>query len=458
MLFSSLTFLILFLPISLGVYYLTPSRRKTEVMLLISLLFLLSGGILAALVELFLTAGTFAAGIFLEYLQQKGERKRSNLMLLVILLVYLTALLFLRSDTVQSWKLSQIYGADLFPLGLSFFTLQGMGYCVDVWQKKMPAERNWRKLSLYLLFYPRLMMGPVVSYPMAQQSLSSVSLAQVGAGLYRFFVGLAKKLLLADAVAMLFTNIVQADPSVYSVSTLWIGAFAKLLALYLELSGYADMAIGLAQCYGVKLPESYGRTIFYPTLHQFAEQWNKTVTQWFVQYLGVRLPGKRAVLHVLGIMLTWACILLWYQFRWQNFVLGLLLGLCIGLEHMLEKKKQSYAIRYFFTTAVCSFCAAFLSFPNETTGLAYLKGMFGMGHISFTEADSTLGVGYFLVLLIAAYVSSGNFYTWVRKAERHPYLTRWFVPLHTLSAILLFLLDFAMLIAAGGSVDVQLRL
>lgn len=160
--FASFTFLFFFLPITMGIYYLTPRRWKREVMLGISILFLFCGGWMAALTELVLAALTYGAGLLLEKLRSK--KALSRLTLAGTLLVQFGALIVLRSDWLYSLKAGAFHGSALFPLGLAFFVLQSAGYCIDVFRGKCRGETNWRRLGLYLLFYPRLIMGPVVPY------------------------------------------------------------------------------------------------------------------------------------------------------------------------------------------------------------------------------------------------------------------------------------------------------
>ncbi len=456
--FASFTFLFLFFPITLGIYHLTPQRWKREVMLAISMLFLLSGGWLGALVLLVLTAATYGIGLLLEHLHTR--RKLSGLVLLSTVLVYLGALTLLRSDWMQSWEFSLLHGKDLFPLGLAFFVLQAIGYCADVRRGKYGAERNWRQLSLYMLFYPRLIMGPVVPYPVALRSLCNptFSMQHIGAGMTRFLVGLGKKLLLADNVGMLFQTVNQADPSGYSIITVWLGALAQLVSLYLELSGYADMAIGLALCYGVRLPESYGKSLFFPSVTKFADQWNRTVVQWFSHYVGTRFHGKSKFLHLFAVTITWGCVGLWYGFRLPTLIFGLGIGFCIWMEHLMGQGRRYIGIRYGVTVLLLSVCAVLLIQPDLASAWEYLRVMFGMGHFTPGEADRNLLLSYGLILFVSVYCASGNWRTVLHFVEEKPWFRVMRIPL-TVAAVLLLLLGCtAVLISTSGTAQMQLML
>lgn len=456
--FASFTFLFLFLPITLGIYHLAPFRWKREVMLSISILFLLSGGWLAAVVELLLTAGTYSVGLLLERLRPK--KKLSGLTLFGITAVYLIVLILLRSNWLRSWETNFLRGIDFFPLGLAFFVLQGIGYCADVRRGKCHAERNWRQLFLYMLFYPRLIMGPVVSYSTALKSQceTSFSMQQIGAGLMRFLIGLAKKLLLADWVGMLFQTVNQSDPSGYSAIIAWLGAFSQLLSLYLELSGYADMAVGLGLCYGIRLPESYGTSLFFPSIAKFADQWNRTVVQWFSHYVGTRFHGSSRIFHLFAVMMTWGCVGLWYEFRLPALLFGLGIGVCIWAEHLLWKNQHDSGIRYVITVLLLSVGAVLLTLPDLSSVWEYLRIMFGMGHLTPTETDGALLRSYTLILLISAYVVSGNWRKMLHLVEEKLWFRFIRIPLTILTAILLLMVDIAILVHTGGTVPMQLLL
>lgn len=456
--FASFTLIFLFLPITMLLFYLTPNRWKREVMLGISLLFLCSGGWLAAAVEILLTALTYGAGLLLEHLRQR--KHFSRLVLTGSILLHFGALLLLRSDWLFSLKAGWFSGKSLFPLGLAFFTLQSVGYCIDVFRGKIHGEKNWRQLGLYLLFYPRLIMGPVVSYSVAVKSLCTpvFDIARVGQGLLRFLVGLGKKLILANWLGMLFQTLCQADTGTYSLMLVWLGAFAQLMTLYLELSGYADMAIGLGLCYGVRLPESFGKSLFYPSMAAFADQWNRTVVQWFSHYVGTHFRGKNHFLYLFAMLATWGCIGLWYGFRLPSLLFGLLIGGALWLEHLLWRNSYHSVIRYILTAVLLSLGAVLLSLPDLQSVWSYVRIMVGTGSLAPTEADADVLRAYGLIFLAAVYSVSGNWRYLLRRAEEQSWFRLLRTPLTLLAALLLLATNTAFLIQTGGAVFMQMLL
>lgn len=456
--FASFTFVFLFLPITMALYYLTPHRWKQEAGLGISLLFLCSGSWLAALVEILLAAAAYGAGLLLE--KQRLRRGLSRLLLFGIIVLQFGALLILRSDWLRSWNTGLFSGKELFPLGLSFFVLQATGYCIDIYRGKCSCETNWRSFGLYLFFYPRLLMGPVMSYHAAQRALQKTNfdIAQIGCGLFRFFVGLAKKLVLADWIVMLFQTTVQADASAYSLLMVWLSVFAKLLALYLELSGYADMALGLGMCYGIRLPESYGKSLYYPSVAAFADQWNRTVVQWFSHYVGTHFRGSNRFFHLMAIVVTWGCIGLWYKCCFPAFLFGICIGVCLWAEHLFWNNRQSSVVRHGLVLLLLSVSTVLLTMSDMTDVWHVLKIMLGGGHLAPTEADADLLRAYGLILVVSAYCASGNWRSLLRFFEDKSWFRMLHIPLTILVGLLLLLIDIVFLLRTGGNVQMQLLL
>lgn len=456
--FASFSFLYFFFPISLAAYHAVPKHWKPMTMLIISAIFILSGGIFSAGVLLLLTAGTFGAGLLLEKI--RASHSRSALLLGTAVMFEFAALILLRSDWMQSWKVNWIHGADFFPFGFAFFVLQSIGYLVDVHRGKCHAEHNWQRLSLFLLFYPRLIMGPVVQYSTVEKTLCvpSFSLSQIGAGFFRVLLGLAKKLILANWLVQIFDTVMLADTALYSAWIYWIGIFAKFLSLYFSLSGYADMAIGTALCYGVKLPESYGKTMFYPGIALFAEQWNRTVVQWFSHYVGTHFHGRNRFFHVFAVVITWGCVGLWYGFRLTTMLWGMGIGLCIGLEYLFGNKNRYRGFRYAGTLFLLCVSMVLFVLPDMPHVLLCWKKLFQITEFTPKEADFLLLKGYILVLLVGVYAATGNLHTLLRQAEKQKWF-RWIrLPGMLLAGALLLLVCTAVLVTGNGSTTADLLL
>lgn len=458
--YASFSFLFLFLPIAMGIYYLTPKRFRAKVMLALSALFSLLGGVISALIMFFLTCGAWGIGMLLSHLLKKRQQKVCRFVCIGASILYFAILAFLRSSWLQRLQGDVLRGSDFYPLGLSFFVLLCVGYWVDILRGKLYGAQNFWDLALFLLFFPRRLIGPVVPLRRSIKAIEQAhfSLPQIGMGLSRFLIGLAKKVLLADWVVLFYAHILQADPGTYSFLILWIGAFAKFLALLLEFSGYCDMALGLSLCLGINMPENCGRTFYYPSLALFLDQWNHTVHAWFLQYLSIPVRGEKPVYHILPVAVMWGIILLWYDIRLENFLFGFVLGLCMGFEFYLEHGEKRAAVRALLPTWFCVFGAALLSAGFGTTGISYLRGMFFMGHILPTDADGALLLGFWLILALCAYVGAGHWHMLLLKLRHYPRLSAILAPARVVGSLLLLLLCAAALVRGGGSVQMQLLL
>lgn len=455
--YASFTFLFLFLPIAMGVYYLTPKRFRARVLLLLSAVFSLLGGLVSSAVIFLLTGAAWGIGVLLWHLRDR--QKASRLVCIGAAILYFAILVFLRSPWLQRLQGDILQGSDFYPLGLSFFVLFCIGYWVDILRGKLVGAQNFWDFALFLLFFPRRLWGPVVSFQRSRTAIEQAQFSplQIGFGLSRFLVGLAKKLLLADWVVLFHTHLMQSDPSAYSFLILWIGALAKFLALLFEFSGYCDMALGLGLCFGIHMPENYGRSFYYPSLTLFVDQWNHTVHAWFLQYCSIPIHQKKPIYHILPVALVWGIIFLWYDFRAENFLFGFCLGLCTGLEFYWKHPKMP-AVRALLPTWFCVLGAALLSGGFGERGQAYLQGMFFMGHILPTDADAALLFGFWFILALCIYVSTGHPHILLQHARRYPRGAVFLMPLRLVGSLLLLLLCAAALVRAGGSVEMQLLL
>ncbi len=452
--FVSFTFLFLFLPLTLGVYYLVPLRWKPKVLLGTNLIYLLGSGWFVAAVELLLTLVTFGVGQWMAH--WKTQKVRKKLILSASILLYVGAFVLLRSELSTRWAAISIWGVHWNTIGFSFFILHGIGYCLDVEREKILPEKKWLSFASYMLFYPKLMMGPVVSYTTFQkmQMATRFSFAVIGRGVVRLVIGVSKLLLLANWLGLVFQTLHQTESSAYSLVTVWVGAFAQFLTLFLTFSGLVDMAIGIGMCYGVTLPESYGKTAFFPTVSHFADQWNRTVVQWFSHYVGTHFHGKHAMLHLFAVMTTWGCIGLWHGLCASTLLFGLLIGGFLWLEYMLRRKKYYAGLHVFLTILLLSLGAVLLTLTDWRSVWAYLRIMFGAENIAPTEADSVVLRQFILILLLAVCVCSGKWRSILRKLESYTWFQLVRMPASILLVLILLLLNVAVLVFYHGTVPI----
>lgn len=302
MVFTSLEFLFLFLPLSILLHAAAPERCRNGVLLLLSVLFLIGGGLPRLGLFLAMLLCSYGCGLFLE--RCKGKHVLCGVLLILLFLLHGVLLAVLRPSSYSS-----AVAAWLYPLGISYLALQGIGYCLDIAKGSIPAEHRLLSFATYYLFYPKVLMGPVVSYADWKQILSEkqCDVPQIGAGLRLLVLGLGKKLLLANSAGLLHEVVQQSAGSERSMLAAWLSVLSFAAQLWLEGAAYSDMACGLASCYGLRLPENFGPLVLSKTVTDWVRNWNCTVVQWFHRSMYLPVSTK----HWYGIAGQTIWIWLW---------------------------------------------------------------------------------------------------------------------------------------------------
>lgn len=352
MVFSSLTFLYVFLPGTLILYFAVPAKARNAVLLAASLLFYFYGEQLYLLLMLGEIGLSYAAGRLMERLagEAPARKRLKKLVLAVFLTLSLGALaLFKYADlfagTVNSlWEAAA--GQPLLkllqlplPIGISFYVFQSMSYGLDVYYGRYPAERSLLRLATYISSFPQLIAGPIVRYESVREALRErrVTPERFAAGAFRFSIGLGKKVLLADRLFALCEAAQAAGAP--SAALAWTEALAYLLYVYFDFSGYSDMAIGLAGCLGFDLPENFRYPLVSGSIREFWRRWHISLGSWFRDYLYVPLGGSRRGLlrQLRNILIVWALTGLWHGASWNYMLWGLSVGVLLAAETLWRR-------------------------------------------------------------------------------------------------------------------------
>ena len=409
MLFSSLTFLYFFLPVALLLCLCVPPGFRNAALLLASLVFYFYGEQLWLLLMLGQIVLTYAAGLLLE--RQSGRVRR---LVLVIFLGLSTGRLCLFKYTdFLAGTVNALAGRPLLrllrlplPIGISFYTFQSMSYGLDVFRKKYPAERSLLRLAVYISFFPQLIAGPIVRYDAVAPALRHrrFSSETFGAGALRFAVGLGKKVLLADR---LFALSQAASAAVHpSVSLAWAGSLSFLLYVYFDFSGYSDMAIGLAACFGFTLPENFRYPLVSPSFRDFWRRWHISLGTWFRDYLYIPLGGSRRGLgrQICSLLLVWALTGLWHGASWNYLLWGLSAGVLLILETLrrsLRPPGQRSLIRTLpgrcLVLVMMTLSFVWFRYPDWPSAVGQFRAMFGGGPLWSGESSYLLRGGALLL-------------------------------------------------------------
>ena len=410
MVFSSIPFLYYFLPAVLAVNFLTPRRGKNAVLLLASLLFYGWGEPKLLWLMVFTIAVFYLCGLAI------GGSERHKLLGLAGSVCVGVGLLGLFK--YADFFLSSVHAATglsvpllklALPVGISFYTFQCLSYTVDVYRGTVPPQKNPVSFGAYVALFPQLIAGPIVRYADVAAELDSRehSWENVALGLRRFLVGLGKKVILADNLALLAK--LCRESAAPSVASAWLYAIAFMLNIYFDFSGYSDMAIGLGRIFGFHFPENFNYPYLSKSVTEFWRRWHMSLGGWFRDYVYIPLGGNRVgrLRWVRNILIVWMLPGLWHGAAW-NFVLwGLLFAVLLLAEKALpglQKLPDSMRHGYVLLAVMLSF----VLFNAESLAQAGgdFAALFGCAGLPLFTKETGYYLRSFLPLLAAACVGA----------------------------------------------------
>ncbi|MDF2662064.1 MAG: putative alginate O-acetyltransferase [Paenibacillus sp.] len=346
MVFSGLIFLFQFLPAALLVYYVSPKKLRNAVLLAASLVFYAWGEPLYIFLMLFSTVFDYANGLLID--KFRCRKAVARLIFIGSLSGNLAILCFYKYAGFVAENLNQLFGlqlqaADLpLPIGISFYTFQTMSYVVDVYAGKVAAQRNIVIFGTYVTMFPQLVAGPIVKYgDIARQLVSrKVTLERFGEGAELFIRGLAKKVLLANNIGMLWTSVKTAPAEDVTVLSAWLGILAFTFQIYFDFSGYSDMARGLAKMFGFEFKANFNYPYISRSVTEFWRRWHISLSSWFREYVYIPLGGNRLGLRkqLRNLLIVWLLTGLWHGASWNFVVWGLYFGLLVTIEKLFLLK------------------------------------------------------------------------------------------------------------------------
>ncbi|MDE6624953.1 MAG: MBOAT family protein [Lachnospiraceae bacterium] len=383
MIFSSLEFVCVFLPIVFGLYCVLPSiKLKNALLIVASLLFYAYGEPLYVFLMII--------SAFFNYVTARGiasNPKTKKIFLIAgvvlnlgILAVFKYADFFVETcNSLLGVKLSK--PGIILPIGISFFTFQAMSYVIDVYQGKVEAQKSFWKILLYISFFPQLIAGPIVKYRDINEAIGkrSMDVAEVAKGLRRFICGLGKKVLIANTMGLVADHVFTAAASNVNIVVAWIGAVSYLLQIYYDFSGYSDMAIGLGRMFGFHFKENFQYPYGADSIQEFWRRWHISLSTWFKEYLYIPLGGNRKGMArtCFNRMLVFFFTGLWHGANWTFVVWGLWHGLFLLFETYLPVvKRLPKIVARIYTLLVV--CVGFVMFRADSLGdgLFMIKQMF----------------------------------------------------------------------------------
>ncbi|MDR0782573.1 MAG: MBOAT family protein, partial [Propionibacteriaceae bacterium] len=347
MLFSSLTFLYVFLPVTLLVYFLVPQRRfglgpRNWVLLIASLIFYAWGG--PGYLAIMVAQITLAWGFGLAIERWRSTRAAKPIFIVSICLS-LVALLFYKYTGFFLANLGSLLGVPLpllrlvLPLGISFYTFQILSYLIDLYRGTIPVQRNIGTFATYVALFPQLIAGPIVRYAEIRVALTErvSTLDDFAAGARRFSVGLAKKILIANTMGGL-VELLRTDQHPSTLSA-WLYLIAFALQIYFDFSAYSDMAVGLGRMFGLKFPENFNYPYISRSITEFWRRWHMTLSAWFRDYVYFSLGGSRVRTFrvIINLLIVWCLTGFWHGAAWNFLFWGGYYAVLLIVEKYLLK-------------------------------------------------------------------------------------------------------------------------
>ncbi len=411
MLFASMTFIFIFLPIVCTLHFFAKQAWQNLLLLLASFAFYAWGEPTYLAIMLI----TISINYFGALLIDKSTQLRKCLLFLVIL-SNLSILFYFKYLNFFLEAVSEIstYQFDLvniiMPIGISFYTFQALSYVIDVYRKEVSVQKNIYDLALYITFFPQLIAGPIVKYHDISTQISNreVSFSKVEYGVKRFIIGLAKKVLIANTLGQVADTIFAFPSNEAAAPLLWLGIICYTLQLYYDFSGYSDMAIGLGSIFGFKFLENFNYPYISKSITEFWRRWHISLSTWFKEYLYIPLGGNRVSQSrvYLNLFLVFLCTGIWHGASWNFIIWGLWHGVFIIFEKRTNwhEAKDNFILRctqHAYTILVFTIGWVFFRAENMDKAVTYLQGMLGLVDLTVELSFDWLSGKDIVILLVA---------------------------------------------------------
>lgn len=402
MVFSSSIFIFVFLPLVLFLYYISGKKLKNYVLLLASLFFYSWGGVSYLKILIVSIIINYIFGILIDDVRSNIKLRKIFLSLGIIL--NLALLFYYKYYDFTIENINEIFNTNysikniVLPIGISFFTFQGMSYIIDIYRNDGKVNKNPFSVALYISLFPQLVAGPIIKYKTIDDQIRNrkESLEFFSYGINRFVIGLAKKVIIADILAGMADNIFNLYYSGIDMPTAWIGAICYTFQIYYDFSGYSDMAIGLGYMFGFEFMENFNYPYISKSITEFWRRWHISLSTWFREYLYIPLGGNRRGNIYFNLFVVFLVTGIWHGAAWTFILWGLWHGFFILIERAIRNKEWYInvprTIKYIVTMLIIILGWVLFRADNLEQAIGFIKTMFG-----FSKAiDITFEYSYFI--------------------------------------------------------------
>lgn len=430
MVFSSLVFISVFLPVVFILYTVILGRKLKNVLLIIaSLLFYAYGEPVYVLVMICSVIFNYIFGLF-----STDKNKYNKIVLIIAIIFNLGALAVFKYLGFFVSSLNDIIGSSIpipnieLPIGISFFTFQALSYVIDVYRGEVSPQKNLGKVMLYISFFPQLIAGPIIKYHDIEKQIDNrqQTIDLVVNGFRRFIVGLSKKVLIANTMATVVDSIYSTNQSEVNILTAWVGAIGYIMQIYFDFSGYSDMAIGLGKMFGFEFKENFNYPYISTSVKEFWRRWHISLSTWFKEYLYIPLGGNRKGKGrtCLNKIIVFFCTGLWHGANWTFVIWGLYHGIFLLIESYIPKIKIPKFLKHIYLLLVVIVGFVIFRADNITQGIFMIEKMFtgfdfsSLSMSVFVEQMTPLFITSLIVAIVASLPLKNFVNSIISKSEK----------------------------------------
>jgi alginate O-acetyltransferase complex protein AlgI len=413
MVFSSLIFLYVFLPLHFFCYFICKNQTyRNWVLIVFSLIFYAWGEPIWVSLLVVSSLVDFLLGKIIEKHRGNWQGKAA---LLTSIIVNLSLLGFFKYSGFLIENINQLIGSSLpfysfgLPIGISFYTFQSLSYIVDVYRGEVAAQKSFAKFLLFISLFHQLVAGPIVRYKDIAEAIEhrTITLPHVNEGINRFITGLGKKIILANTAGEIAESFLQSDLSSLPVLGAWFGITLFALQIYFDFSAYSDMAIGLGKIFGFTYKENFNYPYISRSASEFWRRWHISLGSFFRDYVYIPLGGNRAH-HIRNLLIVWFLTGLWHGASWNFILWGLYYGILIILERKLlykvfEKLPRFFGHCYLVLAVLVGW--VFFYYTDLNTIGQFLKVMFAFGQRPLVDTNLLIYFNNNLIFLCFAFLA-----------------------------------------------------
>lgn len=466
MVFSSLTFLFLFLPIVIILYYIIPKRFKNLFILISGLFFYAWGEPIYVFIMIASTLIDYFAGLVIYKFGHKPAMRKAALIVSVIM--NLSLLGFFKYSNFIIENINNIfnthYGAptSLLPIGISFFTFQSMSYTIDLYRGNINVQKNPITFAAFVTLFPQIVAGPIVRYEDIADELEDrkIDIDTIWDGILQFVAGLGKKVLIANNIGTLWDTVKAMDLNTVPVATAWLGIAAYTLQIYFDFSGYSDMAVGMGKILGFHFPKNFDYPYEAKSITEFWRRWHMTLSSWFKSYVYFPLGGSRKgfARMIFNTAIVWFLTGVWHGASWNFIIWGCMYGVIIIIEKIVttalkNKSRENILnkipsfVKHIYAMVLVSLGWVLFDTDNLSMAFSYMRRMFSFGS-TLADSHTTYLLLNFGILFMIAIIGCTSFLKRLTEklAKRQPSCTN---VLSICYMIVVFLLSTAYLVDAS---------